>query len=103
MTPVLCVENTKQMKLQGIVLTAPRATRFQVIVRDQNGANPFVRKRYVVQGPTVSSWGQCVDYRPWPLALVKWGANKEICVMVVSTFASGVPYTADLELLELMG
>lgn len=95
---IICVENTKEAKLQGIVLCSPRQMRFNIVVRDQDGTNPFIRKRYRLQ-----SAGMIVDARNWPDSLLKWGANKEICVMMAVSGASGEVFSADLELLELMG
>jgi len=97
-TPIICYENTKEAKLQGITLCAPGLQRFNIVVRDQNGANPFIRKRYRLQ-----SAGMIVDARNWPDSLLKWGANKEICVFMALSAASGQVFSADLELLELMG
>ena len=100
-----CYKNEKEARLQGIVLTGPQQMRFNVVVRDQvgpwvYGTNAFVRKRYLLQDP-----GMILDSRNWPDSLLTWGGKKEICVMMG---LSGNPvsaqlYTADLELLELMG
>lgn len=99
LNPIICYENEKQCKLQGIVLTAARGPMtFQVVVRDQDGTNPFVRKHYRLEAS-----GMIIDRANWPDSLVKWGANKEICVIMALSAASGTPFTADLELLELMG
>lgn len=97
-SPLICWKNTKEAKLQGIVLCSPTQMRFNVVVRDQDGTNAFIRKRYRLQ-----SAGMIVDARNWPDSLLKWGANKEICVFMMLSGLSGEVFSADLELLELMG
>jgi len=95
---IICYENTKECRLQGIILCAPRQMLFNIVVRDQDGSNPYVRKRYRLQ-----SAGMIVDRAEWPNSLLKWGANKEICVLMAMSGASAEVFSADLELLELMG
>jgi len=97
-TVIVKYQNTKECKLQGIVLCSPRQMRFNVVVRDQDGTHPYVRKRYFFQ-----SAGMIVDRAEWPNSLLKWGANKEVCVVMAMSGASAEVFSADLELLELMG
>lgn len=72
--------------------------RFNVVVRDQDGTNPYIRKRYRLQ-----SAGMIVDARNWPDSLLKFGAKKEICVMMMMSGVSTEVYSTDIEVLELMG
>ena len=97
-TPIICWENEKESRLQGIGLSSPRQMLFNVVVRDQDGTNPFVRKRYRLQ-----SAGLIVDARNWPDSLLKWGDKKEICVFMMLSGLSAEVFSADLEILELLG
>jgi len=71
--------------------------RFNVIVREADGTE-YVRKRYRLE-----SAGMIVDARNWPDSLLKFGANKEIVVRMMLSGVSCEVFSADLELLELMG
>lgn len=95
---ILTYENTKSSKLQGIILSFPRRMMFNVVIRDQDGTNEFVRKRY-----RLADHGMIVDRANWPNSILRWGGNKEIAVRIMASALSTEVAAVDLELLELMG
>lgn len=95
---ILCYENEKEARLQGINIQTTQENRFVLFVRDQDGTNPHRRRSWYL-----AANGYAMENRRYPESLVKLGGNKEICVLALSGCASANPMEVSLEILELMG
>ncbi len=99
-TDIVTFNNVKQTKLAGLILESPRAAVFNIIVREQDGTLPVIRKRY-----RLAAAGEIVDARTFEDPILWYPADRTLAVQTAPHVSAGAGscMSASLDLWELTG